>query len=96
MCWSEVRAASAEATVPSLLPLDPLPFDLSAPVDDDALDGAMSTEVALELLTVAAWLEREASRVRLVSAHGTLASPWPPLPSFTPGAPVSAPRRRAA
>ena len=59
---------------------------------DDA-DGGSGTapfrpEVALELVTVATWLDREAHRVRLESCDGVLASAWPSIPTFSPGQPL--------
>ena len=43
-----------------------------------------SRDVADELMCVAAWLEREAPRVRLARCDHGLAEPYPPLPSFEP------------
>ena len=43
-------------------------------------------DVADELMCIAAWLEREASRVRLARCDRGLAEPYPPLPSFEPRA----------
>ncbi len=40
-----------------------------------------------EVLCVAGWLERHADRVRLIAAHGTLASPLPALPRYEPANP---------
>ena len=37
-------------------------------------------------MCVAAWLEREAPRVRLARCDRGLAEPYPPLPSFDPRA----------
>jgi len=52
-----------------------LPDDNTAPVPRDLAD---------ELACVAAWLDGNAHRVRLVSCDGELASPLPALPSFEP------------
>jgi DNA polymerase-3 subunit epsilon len=76
-----------------------LPFDLAPPVstrDVSPEPGPCSAELALELTTVAAWLEREAHRVRLMSCDGMLASAWPAVPSFTVGQPRTPVGSRAA
>jgi DNA polymerase-3 subunit epsilon len=52
--------------------------------DDDALDGPIPRELADELVCVAAWLDAEAPRLRLVACDGELASPLPRLPSYEP------------
>ncbi len=60
-------------------------------VDLDSLD---------EVLCTASWLERNARSVRVVRADGTLATPYPPLPSYHPPAEATTtdrartPRRR--
>ena len=61
----------------------PLPFDVHPA--NPAPTGPLLEEVALEVATVAAWLDREAHRLRLEHCEGTLASAWPALPSFEPG-----------
>jgi DNA polymerase III subunit epsilon len=61
--------------------LEQLPFDVTPPAMSA---GPLAHDVALELATVAAWLDREAHRVRLEECEGTLASSWPALPSFVP------------
>ena len=38
-----------------------------------------------EMLCVSRWLDERAGRFRLTHCEGGLASPYPPLPSFTPG-----------
>jgi DNA polymerase-3 subunit epsilon len=43
-------------------------------------------DVADELMCIAAWLDREAARVRLARCEQGLAEPYPPLPSFEPRA----------
>ena len=80
-----------------------LPFDVTPPragaLPDGAADGApraLSPEVALELVTVATWLDREAHRVRLESCDGVLASAWPAIPTFSPGQPLAPPKRLVA
>ncbi len=40
--------------------------------------------LADELLCVAAWIDRELPRIRVVSADGPLVSPAPPMPTFEP------------
>jgi DNA polymerase-3 subunit epsilon len=60
---------------------DQLPFDVTPPA---TAPGPLAHDVALELATVAAWLDREAHRVRLEECDGTLACSWPALPSFAP------------
>jgi DNA polymerase-3 subunit epsilon len=66
-------------------PVD-VPFSLQAPTAcPPGHGGPLSQDVVLELLTVAAWLDREAHRVSLLHCDGPVASVWPALPSFTPG-----------
>jgi DNA polymerase-3 subunit epsilon len=48
--------------------------------------GPLPRHLADELACVAAWLDRHADRVRLVSCDGELSSPWPPVPPFRTGA----------
>ena len=48
---------------------------------------ALERDVADELMCIAAWLEREAHRVRLARCDHGLADPYPPLPSFEPRGP---------
>ena len=76
-----------------------LPFEVGPPAAGSVAGlgrDPCSPELALELATVAAWLDREAHRVRLDACDGTLASVWPTVPTFTPGRTVPAPRRTAA
>jgi hypothetical protein len=78
---------------------DPLPFDVGPPLTGAgalADPGPCPAELAAELLTVAAWLDREAHRIRLETCDGTLASPWPSVPSFVSGQRLSPPQRSAA
>jgi hypothetical protein len=82
------------------LPCAPMPCHSPAPaagdgIADPATSGPVTIGLALELLTVAAWLDREAARLRLDACSGTLASAWPALPSFAPGEALL-PRREAA
>ena len=79
-----------------------LPFDVTPPARPgrDAVPArrpaAVPPEVALELVTVATWLDREAHRVRLESCDGVLASAWPSIPTFSPGQPLAPPKRLVA
>jgi hypothetical protein len=58
---------------------------LFATVCDDAVDdGPLPRELADEVSCVAAWLEAQASRLRLVACDGVLASPLPRLPTYEP------------
>ena len=57
----------------------------------DAPTGPPTRELADELWSVAAWLDRHAHEVRLVDASGGLASTLPPLPDFEP---ARSPHRR--
>jgi hypothetical protein len=50
-----------------------------------ARDGIVGFDEVDELLCVARWLDERAGRFRLTHSEGGLASPYPPLPSFTPG-----------
>jgi DNA polymerase III subunit epsilon len=52
--------------------------------DDVVDDGPLPRELADEVSCVAAWLDAEASRLRLVACDGELASPLPRLPSYEP------------
>ena len=80
-----------------------MPFDVTPPRDGPTCDGPacdgprpFRPEVALELVTVATWLDREAHRVRLESCDGVLASAWPSIPTFSPGQPLAPPKRLVA
>jgi len=76
----------------------PLPLDLDPDAPESVVEQLHLAEsrrldplpkaLADELSCVAAWLDREAGRVRVVHCEGGLASPFPPLPSFEP-APVA-------
>jgi hypothetical protein len=46
--------------------------------------GPLPRELADEVSCVAAWLDAEASRLRLVACDGELASPLPRLPTYEP------------
>ena len=52
--------------------------------DDDELP--LPRSAADEVACIAAWLAKDASRVRLVSCDGELSSPVAPVPTFTPAA----------
>ena len=60
-----------------------LPFDVAPPAAD-APGRPVPTELADELTCVAAWLDREAHRLRVTSCDGELASALWPLPRFAP------------
>jgi DNA polymerase-3 subunit epsilon len=91
------RGVLVHATPPPSGGADQLPFDTTPPALEAAQgDGPLTAEVALELATVVAWLDREAHRVRLERCDGTLASAWPALPSFLPGEPLGPPKPLAA
>jgi len=51
---------------------------------DDDPSAPLPRELADELACVAAWLDTEAPRVRLVACEGELCSPLPRLPRFEP------------
>jgi DNA polymerase-3 subunit epsilon len=81
--------AAGDAAMP--LPLDLDPDAPESAVEQLHLAGArlldpLPKALADELSCVAAWLDREAGRVRVVHCEGGLASPFPPLPSFEPAA----------
>nr|MBA3281719.1 hypothetical protein [Acidimicrobiia bacterium] len=63
-----------------------------APLGDDrsAPGRPVPKAMADELACVAAWLDKEASRIRVVHTDRGLASPYPALPAFT-----AAPTRRS-
>jgi DNA polymerase-3 subunit epsilon len=56
-------------------------LDLAGPLDGDP-SLPLPREAADEVACVAAWLEREAARVRLVSCDGELALPAAALPTY--------------
>ena len=67
----------------------PLPLDLypAAPEQADVADAPgtpVPKALADELACVAAWLDKEAARIRVVHTDQPLASPYPPLPRFQP------------
>ncbi len=66
---------------------------VSPPVDEGPGPVA-SDALTAEVLCVAAWLDRAAGRVRIVSSTGGLASAWPALPDFSarPPRPTAADR----
>ena len=58
---------------------------LFATAPDDAVDdGPLPRELADEVGCVAAWLDAEAPRLRLIVCDGELASPLPRLPTYEP------------
>jgi DNA polymerase-3 subunit epsilon len=59
-------------------------FATAAAIDDVVGDGPLPRELADEVGCVAAWLDAEAPRLRLVACDGELASPLPRLPSYEP------------
>ena len=58
---------------------------LFAPELDDSPEVPVPRELVDELACVAAWLDAEAPRLRLVACDGQLASALPRLPSYEPG-----------
>jgi DNA polymerase-3 subunit epsilon len=52
--------------------------------DGTVEQGPLPRELADEVSCVAAWLDAEASRLRLVACDGELASPLPRLPTYEP------------
>ena len=52
--------------------------------DGSAESGPLPRELADEVSCVAAWLDAEAARLRLVACDGELASPLPRLPTYEP------------
>ncbi|HEX2574813.1 MAG TPA: GIY-YIG nuclease family protein, partial [Aquihabitans sp.] len=83
--WS--IGSAGVAPVPLPLDLDPAaPDALVSPLDGDpSLPGRpVPKAVADELACVAAWLEKEAARIRVVHADRGLASAYPALPSYQP------------
>jgi DNA polymerase-3 subunit epsilon len=69
---------------------DPDALDLR-PVDDARAGAPVAPDLVDELSCVAAWLDAEAHRVRLVHCEGELSSPLPCLPSFRSGRPPPGP-----
>jgi len=79
----------ADGIVPLPLPLDldpSAPDALSAPLGDDPSAPGLPVPKALadELACVAAWLDKEAARIRVVHTDRGLSSPYPALPSYDP------------
>ena len=66
----------------------PLTATSSSDKDENERDVAITPELAIELLTVATWLDREAHRTTLLDCDGVLSSPWPALPTFAGGSPT--------
>ena len=61
------------------------PLFATAPATDEEVEpGPLPRELADEVGCVAAWLDAEASRLRLVACDGELASPLPRLPTYEP------------
>jgi DNA polymerase-3 subunit epsilon len=91
-------SAGAELAGQGALPFDAAPPCRGTVGDRPSRDGppALAPEVALELVTVATWLDREAHRVRLEACDGVLASAWPAIPTFSPGQPLAPPKRLVA
>lgn len=81
-----VRAWGGPSEAASL----PLHVEAAIPVPSDA-SPQLAAEAVDEILTVGAWLDANAHRVRLVDADRPLVSPLPALPSFSPR-PASASR----
>ena len=52
--------------------------------DDTVEQGPLPRELADEVSCVAAWLDAEAARLRLVACDGELASPLPRVPTYEP------------
>ena len=87
--WQVSRTGVTALPLP--LDLDPVAPDTlrssSATVagcDDDPAARPLPTALADELACVAAWLDKEGPRLRIVHADGELTPPHPPLPSFEP------------
>jgi hypothetical protein len=58
---------------------------LFATASDDAVEeGPLPRDLADEVSCVAAWLDAEAARLKLVACDGELASPLPRLPTYEP------------
>ena len=57
-------------------------LDLDLEEHDPA--GPLPAHLADEVLAVAAWLDAEAHRIKVVTCEGDLALPCQPLPSFEP------------
>ncbi|QXC62315.1 DEDD exonuclease domain-containing protein [Aquihabitans sp. G128] len=73
--------------LPLPLDLDPAaPDSLSAPLGDDPSGPGLPVPKALadELACVAAWMDKEAARIRVIHSDRGLASAYPALPSFEP------------
>jgi DNA polymerase III subunit epsilon len=59
-------------------------FATAATGDDPVEQGPLPRELADEVSCVAAWLEAEAARLKLVACDGELTSPLPRLPTYEP------------
>ena len=80
----------------SRLPFDDPPAADGGPGDPASAPAptAVPRELADELTCVAAWLDAQAGRVRLLSAEHGLASSLPRVPTFTPRRPPLPDRHR--
>ena len=70
----------------------PLPLEAGPPMPDH---GPVPPDLADEVLGIAAWLDKEAIRVRVEHCDQPLTMPYPALPSFLPGRPTRANERLA-
>jgi DNA polymerase-3 subunit epsilon len=92
---SWVIGAEGSRDVPLPLDLDPAaPDSLRATLaaDPDAPGSPLPKSVADELACVAAWLDKEAGRIRVVHADEGLASAYPALDTYEPRNAVPLPR----
>ncbi len=78
------RGRLVRVTAPAAGGSAELPFGGSQPPLEPGEPGPVARELADELACVAAWLDANAHRVRLLSCDGELRSTWPALPSFEP------------
>ena len=81
------RLVSAWAAGPAAPGTVPLPFVPAG--GSPGAGGPLPRHLADEVLCVAAWLDRTATRVRLTECDGALASPFPCLPRFEPSRPAA-------
>ncbi len=85
--WTITRQGITPLPLP--LDLDPAaPDHLVAPLGDDHSEPGQPVPKAMadELACVAAWLDKEAGRIRVIHSDRGLASAYPALPSYVPAA----------
>ena len=79
-----VRAWTVDRSGITALPFDGVDDPFATVDPTSPTDGPLGKDEADELACVAAWVDKEAAKIRLVHAEGIFASPYPSLPRYTP------------